>query len=213
MSMESPFAKELIKSLAARLHGKYFSEESDFHYDSISDAKDRRRGRNPMSQEYTDKMNAKRRAWGVSELGPDGLAQDGSSLQLTHQWATDLVAAHESELTRDLSLALFNEDPAGTMCKENECDDEYDYIAASIISDPMDSGSFKASLKAALEHSFGEEVFIDPSINDESIDIGERKRIANVDKASELADNLISRVAGHYAELFEEEFERVGVTE
>lgn len=203
MNMESPFKKELINSLASRLHGKYFSEEFDFHYDSISDAKDRRRGRNPMSQEYTDKMNAKRRAWGVSELGPNGLAQDGSSGKLAHQWATDLLAAHESELTRDLSLALFNEDPAGTMCKENECDDEYDCIAASIIADPMDSGSFKASLKAALEHSFGKEVFVDPRINDESIAIGERKRLANVDHASELADKLINRVAAYYAELFE----------
>lgn len=212
MSMESPFTKTLLESLTNRLHGKYFSEEYDFHYDSISDAKERRRGNNSMSQEYTDRMNAKRREWGVSELGPDGLAQDGTSQKLAHEWATDLVTAHESELTRDLSLALFNEDPAGTMCKENDCDDEYDYIAASIIADPQDSGSFKASLKAALEQSFGADILVDPRINDESIDIGERKRIANVDQVSELARKLINRVATHYTELFEKESERLGIT-
>ena len=48
-------------------------------------------------------------------------------------------------------------------------------------------------------------MFVDPGIHDESIDIGERKRIANVDKASELADKLINRVAEHYVELFEKE--------
>jgi hypothetical protein len=210
--MESPFTKALVKSLAGRLQGKYFSEEYDFHYDSLSDAKERRRGNNPMSQEYTDRMNAKRRELGVSELGPDGLAQDGTSQTLAHQWATDLVAAHESELIRDLSLALFNEDPAGTMCKENDCDDEYDYIAASIMADPTHLDSFKDSLKNALENSFGEDVFVDPRINDESIDIGERKRIANVDLASELAGTLINRVVTHYVELFEKEPERVGIT-
>ncbi|RUO44529.1 hypothetical protein CWE23_00325 [Idiomarina aquatica] len=152
-------------------------------------------------------MNAKRREWGVSELGPDGLAQDGTSQKLAHEWATDLVAAHESELTRDLSVALFNEDPAGTMCKENDCDDEYDYIAASIIADPQGSGSFKTSLKAALEQSFGADILVDPRINDESIDIGERKRIANVDQAAELADKLINRVATHYIKLFEKKSE------
>lgn len=212
MSMESPFTKELVKSLTERLHAMHFSEEYDFYYDSSSEAKQRRRGINPMSQEYIDKMDSKRRQLGVSKLGAGGKPQDNKSRELAGQWAKDLVAAHESALSRDLSLALFNEDPAGTMCKENDCDDEYDYIAASIIADPLRSGSFKASLKAALEHSFGEDMFVDPRINDESIDIGERKRIANVDQAAELADKLINRVAAHYVELFEEESEQVGIT-
>ncbi|MGM0905568.1 MAG: hypothetical protein ACQEVQ_03440 [Pseudomonadota bacterium] len=212
MSMESPFTKTLVKSLTERLHAKYFSEEYDDRFDSVLEAKERRRGINPMSQEYIDKMDSKRRELGVSKLGPGGKPQDNKSLELTEQWAVDLIFAHESALSRDLSLALFNEDPAGTMCKENECDDEYDYIAASIIANPMRSGTFKASLRAALEDSFGEDIFIDPRISDESIDIGERKRIANVDKASELAGKLINRVAAHYVELFEEESEQVGIT-
>ncbi|WP_417447540.1 hypothetical protein [Idiomarina abyssalis] len=212
MSMESPFTKTLVKSLAERLHAKYFSEEYDDRFDSALEAKERRRGINPMSQEYIDKMDSKRRELGVSKLGPGGKPQDNNSLELTEQWAVDLISAHEQMLNRDLSLALFNEDPAETMCKENDCDDEYDYIAASIIADPLRSGSFNASLKAALEHSFGEDIFVDPRINDESIDIGERKRIANFDQASELADKLINRVATHYIELFEKEPERVGIT-
>lgn len=208
MSMESPLTKTLVKSLAERLHAKHFSEEYDDRFDSVSEAKVRRRRINPMSQGYIDKMDSKRRQLGVSKLGPGGKPQDNKSRELAGQWAMDLVAAHESALSSDLSLALFNEDPAGTMCKENDCDDEYDYIAASIIADPLRSGSFKASLKAALEHSFGEDIFVDPRIHDESIDIGERKRIANVDQASELGDKLINRVAIHYVKLFEKESER-----
>lgn len=63
------------------------------------------------------------------------------------------------------------------------------------------------SLKAAFEQSFGADVLVDPRINDESIDIGERKRIANVDQAAELADKLINRVATHYIKLFKKESE------
>lgn len=209
MSMESPFTKEVVEALAERLHAKCFSEEYDEYYDSSSESKNRRRGINPMAREYIDKMDTKRRELGISKLSLGGKPEDNKSKELARQWAVDLVSAHQCNLSQDLSLALFNEDPAGTMCKENDCDDEYDYIAASIIADPLHSGSFKDSLKTALEHAFGNDLFIDPRINDESLSIGERKRLANIDKASELAKQLVRRVVTHYFELFEEESQRV----
>lgn len=49
----------------SELHIKLFPEEYDFTQDSISDAKDRRRGINPMSVEYQDKVNKRRLAMGV----------------------------------------------------------------------------------------------------------------------------------------------------
>jgi len=47
------------------LHLELFPEEYDYIYDSIADAKDRRRGLNPMSQAYIDKTNERRISLGV----------------------------------------------------------------------------------------------------------------------------------------------------
>ena len=100
MSMESPLTKTLVKSLAERLHAKHFSEEYDDRFDSVSEAKVRRRRINPMSQGYIDKMDSKRRQLGVSKLGPGGKPQDNKSRELAGQWVMDLVAAHESATCR-----------------------------------------------------------------------------------------------------------------
>ena len=104
MSMESPLTKTLVKSLAERLHAKHFSEEYDDRFDSVSEAKVRRRRINPMSQGYIDKMDSKRRQLGVSKLGLGGKPQDNKSRELAGQWAMDLVAAHESALISDCLL-------------------------------------------------------------------------------------------------------------
>lgn len=61
------------------LHRALFDEESDFMMDSMSDAKDRARGKNPMSQEYSVRVNNKRKAFGVSPLNAVGTAKDNSS--------------------------------------------------------------------------------------------------------------------------------------
>jgi hypothetical protein len=47
------------------LHMELFPEEYDFTQDSISDAHDRRKGINPMSLEYQDKVNLRRLEVGV----------------------------------------------------------------------------------------------------------------------------------------------------
>ena len=47
--------------------------------DSIADANDRRRGINPMSLDYTEKVNARRKERGVPPLGANGLPADDSS--------------------------------------------------------------------------------------------------------------------------------------
>lgn len=56
-----------------------FSEEWDFMSDSGADAKDRAIGKNPMSKKYTDRVNKKREAFGVSSLVETGYAEDRSS--------------------------------------------------------------------------------------------------------------------------------------
>jgi len=62
-----------IQSLTEQIHFEMFPEEYDFMMDSTSDAKDRRRGKNPMSSEYTEQVNARRKELGVPPLGPNGL--------------------------------------------------------------------------------------------------------------------------------------------
>lgn len=63
-----------IKALAGRIHFELFPEEYDSMMDSIADAKDRRMGINPMNEEYTERVNARRKELGVPPLGPNGLA-------------------------------------------------------------------------------------------------------------------------------------------
>jgi len=68
---------EKVKKRANTLHHDQFPEEFDFMYDSLSDAKDRRRGINPMSQDYIDKVNSKR-----ARLGVTALAENGKSVSM-----------------------------------------------------------------------------------------------------------------------------------
>ncbi|HLS31273.1 MAG TPA: hypothetical protein VK021_10480 [Flavobacteriaceae bacterium] len=48
-------------------------------YDSRMEAKDRKKGINPMGQKYTDRINKKRKAFGVSPLSEAGYNQGDSS--------------------------------------------------------------------------------------------------------------------------------------
>lgn len=68
-----------IESLVKQIHHELFPEEYDFMMDSIADAKDRRRGVNPMRAEYTARVNARREELGVSPLGDNGMPTDKSS--------------------------------------------------------------------------------------------------------------------------------------
>jgi hypothetical protein len=78
---------DLAEALEKKVHYEMFPEEYDFMMDSISDAKDRRRGENPMSSEYTAKVNARRKELGVSPLGPNGMPTDKSSEEATRKEA------------------------------------------------------------------------------------------------------------------------------
>jgi len=70
-----------IKKLASLLHGQLFPEEYVFMSDSISDAKDRGRGINPMSEDYIRKVDDKRRVLGFSPLTSAGKTTDNDTLE------------------------------------------------------------------------------------------------------------------------------------
>ena len=68
--------KNEFKNLLRRMENELFSEETDYMYDSNADLNDRRNGKNPMSKEYTDKVNEKRKWLGLKELNESGLVSD-----------------------------------------------------------------------------------------------------------------------------------------
>ena len=68
----------LFVEQAKALRNVLFAEETDFMLDSGADAKDRAKGKNPMSVEYTERINLKRKTFGVSVLKA-GYTTDNSS--------------------------------------------------------------------------------------------------------------------------------------
>jgi hypothetical protein len=84
LSAEEVFKLDQLKSLTREVHFEMFPEEYDDQMDSISDAKDRRRGKNPMSAEYVAKVNNRRKALGVSPLGDNGMPTNNESWEVAH---------------------------------------------------------------------------------------------------------------------------------
>jgi len=70
-----------IKKLASLLHGRLFPEEYDFMSDSSSDAYDRKRGINPMSEAYIKKVAERRRVMGFSPLSSGGKTTENDTLE------------------------------------------------------------------------------------------------------------------------------------
>jgi|GEM_PF-2936334 len=61
-----------------KLHQALFPEEYDHYNDSIEDARERRRGINPMSKEYQQRVNERRAKMGVEpyQVAPSQLSCD-----------------------------------------------------------------------------------------------------------------------------------------
>jgi hypothetical protein len=69
----------LYESLVNELHFELFPEEYDCMMDSIADARDRRRGKNPMHPQYTEKVNNRLREMKIPPLSSNGLPTNNSS--------------------------------------------------------------------------------------------------------------------------------------
>lgn len=77
-----------FENLVKDLHFELFPETYDMVGDSSEDAKMRRQGKNPMSTDYTQKVNDRRRRLRFEPLGKDGLPTDSSD---TIQYCKDLI--------------------------------------------------------------------------------------------------------------------------
>ena len=87
-------AEEQKKELEKRvrdLEFQLFPENYDQVGDSMSDSKMRKQGKNPMSAEYTAKVNARRVKLGVTPLGENGLPVDNSAFQYCINLLSDKI--------------------------------------------------------------------------------------------------------------------------
>ena len=75
-------AARKLSDLASQIHCEKFPEEYDFMYDSSWDAHDRKKGINPMRQEYIDVVNSRRAALGVTQLTDAGMPDSSDSRDL-----------------------------------------------------------------------------------------------------------------------------------
>jgi hypothetical protein len=82
---------ERVKALCRQFHSERFPEESDYMLDSNADVKDRKRGINPMSAEYIEKVRRKRAQLGVSQLGVDGMPVSSDSMELCQEEAKQQI--------------------------------------------------------------------------------------------------------------------------
>jgi hypothetical protein len=71
--------EQAIEFISDCLHSKIFKEEYDHLFDGISDYAARRRGINPMSDDYIKRMAVKRECLGVSQLSSSGLSESSDS--------------------------------------------------------------------------------------------------------------------------------------
>lgn len=69
------------------LHVAIFPEEYDFHYDSIADVSDRHRGISPMSRDYIERVNVRRREFGFESIN----GVDTNFGSLTYDWVAQML--------------------------------------------------------------------------------------------------------------------------
>ena len=65
-----------FESMVRELHFRFFPEEYDWIQDSLEDSNDRQKGKNPMSAEYSVKVNTRREKLGFLPLAHNGMAVD-----------------------------------------------------------------------------------------------------------------------------------------
>jgi hypothetical protein len=97
---------EATQRLAREFHAALFPEEYEHMFDSVTDAKGRQQGKNPMSIEYIYETNARRAQLGFTsfKVGP------GASNDKTFPWVIEkLQQGAEAEL-RDLVSIRLNKD-------------------------------------------------------------------------------------------------------
>lgn len=95
MDMMEEYRNE-ISRLAKKLHIENFSEEYDFMYDDHADMIRRKKGENPMSQEYIEQIRIKRLNLGISQLSESGMAVSDDTMNLCLKEAEEIINSYLS---------------------------------------------------------------------------------------------------------------------
>lgn len=105
---------EELDSKVRELHALIFPEEYDYMMDSYSDSQDRKKGINPMSSSYIEKIKSKRAYLGVPQLSESGMAIDNTTYKICQ---IEILARAEGKKTEwtekineiSVNIALENE--------------------------------------------------------------------------------------------------------
>lgn len=128
---------EAIGRLAREIHTERFPEEYDFMYDSSWDASDRKKGINPMSDEYIAKAEKCRERQGVSPLSEAGMATSNDSMALC---TTEATVEIEKLYTRIDEILFYKWDPLH-LSDTNWSRDEYESYVPEVFRLVIDSKS------------------------------------------------------------------------
>ena len=90
--MDNEDAVEIeVLELTKRIHIARFPEEYDHMYDSVSDARVRASGTNPMSDDYITEVNVRRTTVPVMPLSASGVATSSDSWEIAYIEADRLI--------------------------------------------------------------------------------------------------------------------------
>jgi hypothetical protein len=107
-------AGEAAQRLARELHAALFPEEYDYMHDSVSEAKARLRGENPMGDKHVERVNEQRRQLGFTQfvVGPEGHNDD------TFAWVKEQLRNGEEGRLREIVATRAEESLAVLRRKE-----------------------------------------------------------------------------------------------
>ena len=128
----------VLQKLARKIHAEKFPEEYDFMYDDHVDSADRKKGKNPMSDEYIDKVAEKREKLGFSQLSENGMSESNDTWEFCIQKAKKVI---DDLRTRINEIMFYKWDPLH-ISNSNWARDEYDSYVPEVFRLSLESTSY-----------------------------------------------------------------------
>lgn len=128
----------VIEKLARKIHTERFPEEYDFMYDDHADVADRKKGKNPMSDEYIEKVAEKRKMLGVSQLSGDGMPESNDTWELCIQESKKSIGDLRNRINE---IMYYKWDPLH-VSNSNWARDEYDSYVPEVFRLALQSTSY-----------------------------------------------------------------------
>jgi len=127
-----------IQELARKIHAERFPEEYDYMYDDHVDVADRSKGKNPMSDEYIDKIEEKRQKLSVSQLSENGMSESNDTWGLCLQDAKTEIGHLRIRIDE---IMFYKWDPLH-LSNSNWSRDEYESYVPEVFRLALESTSY-----------------------------------------------------------------------